>query len=378
MSINETNLDPVEFDPFAGPELSCVAPAIEPQSEIWISCLMGGDDANRCYNESVSLRLAGSFDRNAMELALQDVINRHEGLRSAFSADGKQILVFKELQLNLIFEDLSSKNENQQKQFIADFTKRDAETSFDLLNGPLFRPALFKLSDQQYYLTLSAHHIVCDGWSLGILMQDISKLYSAYSKQQTPSLPAALRFSQFAIEQNNFSHTEEYKKIEQYWIDQYKDEAPILNLPTDFPRPAERTYKSHRDDFVLDAELVAAVKKMGASAGCSFVTTLIASYEIFLHRLTGQKDVVLGLPAAGQSVTNNYALIGHCVNLLPLRSNLEEGKTFIEYLKERKKKILDDYDHQQFTFGSLLKKINITRDPSRVPLVPAVLNIDTG
>ncbi|HLY69273.1 MAG TPA: amino acid adenylation domain-containing protein [Puia sp.] len=378
MSMNETNLDPVEFDPFAGPELSCVAPAIEPQSEIWISCLMGGDDANRCYNESVSLCLTGPFDKHSMELALKDVINRHEGLRSAFSADGKQFLVFKELPLHLTFEDLSSQHENQQKQYIADFAKRDAETSFDLLQGPLFRPALFKLSDQRHYLTLSAHHIVCDGWSLGILMQDISKLYSAYVKKQIPALPPALRFSEFAVEQNNFSRTEEYKKIEQYWVDQYKDEAPILNLPTDFPRPAERTYKSHRDDFVLDADLVASVKKMGASAGCSFVTTLIASYEIFLHRLTGQKDIVLGLPAAGQSVTNHYALIGHCVNLLPLRSNLEEEETFIDYLKQRKKKILDDYDHQQFTFGSLLKKINLTRDSSRVPLVPAVLNIDTG
>ncbi|HLX92033.1 MAG TPA: condensation domain-containing protein, partial [Puia sp.] len=239
MSNHASNVHPVEFDPFSGPEISSVAPAIEPQSEIWISCLMGGDDANRCYNESVSLDLRGRFDVGAMELALKDAIRRHEGLRSAFSADGRQICIFKELPLQLIFHDLSMLEEAGQKEFIKSFARRDAETVFDLLNGPLFRPALFKLADQRHYLTLSAHHIICDGWSLGILMQDIAKLYSAYAKKQIPLLPPALRFSQFAVSQNNFAETDEYKNIEQYWMDQYKDEVPVLELPLDFPRPAE-------------------------------------------------------------------------------------------------------------------------------------------
>jgi len=372
------NFIPVDFDPFAGLEMIRAVPAIEPQLEIWVSCLMGGEDANRSYNESVSLRMTGPFNHPAMESALKDLIQRHEALRSAFSRDGSHICIYKELSAKLFFEDLSSKDLTDQEKYISDFSIRDANTSFDLLNGPLFRTALFKLREEEYYLTLSAHHIICDGWSLGILMQDLGKLYSAYVKRETIHLPEALQLSRYALDHWAFSQTAQYKKIEQYWVDQYKDNVPVLDMPTDFPRPTTRTYKSHRDDFVIDQGLIAEVKKMGGKAGCSFVTTLLASFEVYLHRVTGQNDIVLGLPAAGQSATGNYALVGHCVNLLPLRSHLKGELSFVEYLKNRKKNIFDDYDHQQFTFGSLLKKLNIARDASRVPLVPVVFNIDMG
>ena len=372
------NFTPIEFDPFGGPEIIRVAPVTESQLEIWVSCVMGGEDANRSYNESVSLRLSGSFNVVAMKLALQEIINRHEALRSSFSADGKQICIYKELPSDIFVKDISVQNEKDQQSFIVDFSKRDASTSFDLINGPLFRIALFKLSEKEQFLKITAHHIICDGWSLGILLQDLSKIYSAHAKNIYANLPDAFPFSKYAVEQWDFSETEEYKKIEDYWIDQYKNNVPVLNVPTDFPRPSLRTYKSQRDDYPLSGELVASAKKMGAKAGCSFVTTLLAAFEVFLYRLTSQHDIVLGLPAAGQSATGHTALVGHCVNLLPLKSHHNGETSFVEYLKTRKTKILNDYDHQQFTFGSLLKRLNIPRDPSRVPLVPVIFNIDMG
>jgi len=376
--ITQNDLLPVDFDPFGGPEIIRVVPAIEPQLEIWVSCIMGGEDASRSYNESVSLRLSGTFNYDAMQFALRDLIDRHEALRSSFSADGKQICINKELPLHISFADLSTQNPDQQQSYITEFSKKDAEAPFDLLNGPLFRFAVFKISEKEHYLKISAHHIICDGWSLGIMLQDVSKLYSAYTKNETPHLPEANKFSQYALDQWAFSETEEYKNIVQYWVDQYKGDVPVLNLPTDFPRPSVRTYKSQRDDYALNRELVSAVKTMGARAGCSFVTTLLAAFEVYLHRLTGQNDIVLGLPAAGQSATGNHSLVGHCVNLLPLRTSFSGDISFSDYLKARKKQIFNDYDHQQFTFGSLLKKLNIVRDPSRVPLVPVVFNIDMG
>jgi amino acid adenylation domain-containing protein len=373
-----TNLKPVEFDPFAGPELIRVVPAIEPQMEIWISCLLGGADANRSYNESISLRLNGSFHLAAMKQALQEVTKRHEALRSTFSADGKQICIYREIPLSLRLEDLSAQSTKKQEEYISAFAKQNAWETFDLVNGPLFKTALFKLSEEEHYLTIAAHHIICDGWSLGIIMQDLSKFYSAFSKNTEPALPPAPSFSEYALEQWKFSETEEYRKTEQYWIDQYQSSLPVLDMPTDYPRPEERTYKSHRDDYALKPELVSAIKKMGARSGCTLVTTLMSTYEVFLHRITGQTDIVLGIPAAGQSTTGNYGLVGHCVNLLPMRSYPNGELTFSEYLKQRKPQILDDYDHQQITFGGLLKKLNITRDASRIPLVPLVFNIDMG
>ena len=372
------DLKPVDFDPFGGPELQLVSPATEPQLEIWTSCLLGGEDASRAYNESVSLLMKGECNLQAMRLALDELVSRHESLRSSFSPDGKQICISKTGSLALEFEDLSAKDPISKDQFITAFCIRDAETSFDLINGPLFRAALFKLGDTENYLQLTAHHIICDGWSLGILMQDLGKLYSALCRRQKPALAPAPKFSQYALAQWKFSETNEYKKIEQYWVDQYKYSVPQLDLPTDFPRPADRTYKSRRDDFLLDKDLVASIKKMGAKMGSSLVTTFLSGFEILLYRLSGQQEIILGIPAAGQSVSDNYGLIGHCVNLLPLRSTYDGNLSFSEYLKQRRKKILDDYDHQKFTFGSLLKKINATRDPSRVPLVPIVFNIDLG
>lgn len=372
------DLVPIEYDPFEGPEIIRIVPAIEPQLEIWVSCMMGGEDSNRSYNESVSLQLSGVFDRTAMESALGDIPDRHEILRASFSSDGRQIMIYKALPLNLLYEDLSDIEPDLQRSRITEFAKKDADTSFDLLNGPLFRVALFKLSETEHSLKITAHHIVCDGWSLGIILSDISKLYSAYAKGEKPNLPEAYQFSQYAEDYLKFSETDKYKKNEKYWVDKFSD-VPVLNMPTDFPRPASRTFKSNRYDHEMDRHLVSLIKTTGMKAGCSFVSTMLSAFEIFLYRLTGQNDIVLGLPAAGQSTSDEYAfLVGHCVHLLPLRSNPNGDITFSEYLKQRKTAILNDYDHQEMTFGRLLKKLKIARDPSRIPLVPVTFNIDIG
>ena len=380
MDTNRINdhLVPVDFDPFSGPELIGMAPAVEPQLEIWLSCMLGGDDASRSYNEAVSLRLQGFFNYDAMRYALRDLIQRHEALRSTFSADGKTICILKDVPLEIHFEDISQQTQDSQGDFLQAYSKKNAETVFDLSKGPLFRFAVIKLATEEHYLIVSAHHIICDGWSLGIMLQDVGKLYSAYAKNEMPQLPGAFQFSQYALEEQAFSKTEGFNDTVQYWVNQYKDSVPVLNIPTDFPRPHSRTYKSQRDDYAINTELVTGIKKIGAKSGCSFVTTLLSAFEVYLYRLTGQKEIVLGLPAAGQSATAHYNLVGHCVNLLPLKTSFDEQMSFVDYLKKRKKQIFDDYDHQRFTFGTLLKELNIVREPSRVPLVPVVFNIDMG
>jgi amino acid adenylation domain-containing protein len=368
---------PVDHNPFGVKEIQRVVPSIEPQIEIFTSCMLGGEDASRCYNESVSLQLSGSFNKSAMFRALQDIVSRHELLRATFSADGTQVFIQKSLDLKILFEDVSGKEVNHEN-WISDFKSVDAHTTFDLLNGPLFRVALFRLAEHEHYLTLSAHHIICDGWSLGILMQELSKLYSAYAKGDEPSLTEAPLFSTYAIDQWNFSQSDEFRKIKGYWTEQFKNDIPVLNVPTDYPWPNARTYKSTREDFKIDPTVVASIKALGIKSGCSFVTTFLSLFELYLHRLTNQDDIVVGMPAAGQSVTGNHGLIGHCVNLLPLRSRLEEGDDFNQFLKKQKRSVLDAFDHQLFTFSSLLKELPIPRDPSRVPLVPIVFNIDMG
>jgi amino acid adenylation domain-containing protein len=353
-------------------------PVIEPQMEIWISCLLGGPDASRSYNESVSLRFTGLLNLQAMEQALKEIIHRHEALRSTFTEDGRQICVYRDMPLILRVENLADKTRIDQEDLISSFTKQNGLEVFDLVKGPLFRADLFILSKEEFYLTLTAHHIICDGWSLGIILQDLGKYYAAFNGNMMPELKPAPSLNDYAETQNRFAETEEYRNIEQYWLRQFQQSVPVLDVPTDFPRPQARTYKSHRLDFPLESDLVNAIKKMGAQSGCTFVTTLMAAYEVFLQQITGQKEIILGIPAAGQSVTGLYGLVGHCVNLLPMRSQPEGKMLFSDYLKQRKRQVLNDYDHQQITFGSLLQKLNIARDRSRIPLIPLTFNVDLG
>lgn len=353
-------------------------PATEPQIEILISCILGGDEASRAYNLSVTLNISGPLNRTFLEQSLQELIDRHESLRSVFTSDASQICISSKQLLDLHFEDLSKKNKNQNKTFITDFIESEVNTIFDLQNGPLYKLSLFKLGSNNHALIFTAHHIICDGWSMGIFLDELGKLYSARIKNEPSKLPEANSFTQYALDQKKFSQSQDYKQIEQFWLDQFKHSVPVLDLPTDFPRPAIRTNKSKRLDTILDKYLFCDIKNFSNKQGSSLAITLRTVFEILLYKLSGQDDIVLGLPSAGQAITDNNHLMGHCINLLPIRCRLKDEMTFTQYLKERKFATLDAYDHQQYTFGSLLKKLNIPRDPSRVPLVSVVFNLDQG
>lgn len=372
------NYTPVDFDPFAGPAIELLAPLTEPQTELWLACKFGGDDANRAYNESISVRLHGSLDRAAFEWALGALVERHQAFRSAFSGNGKTMLVFRSVAVPLAYDDLTQQPSTEHQAVINNYLSTDAQHIFDLENGPLVKTRLLKLSETEHFFSLTAHHIVCDGWSMGIALQDLATFYSARTQGKIPALPPVEQIGPYAIEQLAFEQTADYKSIEQFWLDQYRDSIPVVDLPTDFPRPPRRTYASHRKDFHLDDDLTLGLRKLGQRAGCSFVSTLLVSFEVLLHRLTGQTDLVVGLPASGQSATGHQRLVGHCVNLLPIKSHIEPNQSFIDYLKSRRDPILDAFDNQRITFGSLLKKLAVPRDPARVPLVPVLFNVDFG
>lgn len=368
----------VEHDPFAGPVIQQVVPLTEPQLELWLTCQFGGNDANRAYNESVSLRLRGPFNRIALEQAVNAIVRRHEAFRSAFSGNGKAMLIFEQIDVPFAYYDLTTFPCDEQQAAISQFLSNEAQYVFDLQNGPLVRVGLHRLAETEHLFTLTAHHLVCDGWSAGVALQDLGAFYSAHVQGRMPLLPPAESISAYSTEELAFAQTDDYKAIETFWLNQFQGTIPVLDLPTDFPRPPRRTYASQRLDYQIDNDLTAAVRKLGQRAGCSFVSTLLVSFEVLLHRLTGQTDLVVGLPAAGQSATDHGRLVGHCVNLLPLRSFPQPDQPFIDYLKSRREEILDAFDHQRLTFGSLLKKLTIPRDPARIPLVPVLFNVDYG
>lgn len=368
----------VSFDPFVGPEIEQIIPLTQAQAEVWIACEIGGDAANSAYNESVSLILKGNLNRDALENALKKVVKRHQAFRATFSPDGRFMAIHDNVLITPYFEDLSELDSNKKENAVKDYLKGDANFVFDLVNGPLLKIGLLKLSNEEHQLVISAHHIICDGWSMGIMLEELGSFYSAQTLGAMPAIPEPETFASYVEDEQNFLESDAYQKTENFWLEQYKTSVPIFSLPTDLPRPQLRTYNSARYDFAIDNDLVESLKKVGARSGASLVVTLMSAFEVFLYQQTGKDDLVLGLAAAGQAYNDKTQLIGHCANILPLHTRLNASTPFNLHLKERKTALFDAYEHQRFSFGQLLQKLAIARDPSRVPLVPILFNIDFG
>jgi amino acid adenylation domain-containing protein len=372
---SDTVLTPVDFDPFAGGELATVAPTTAAQAEIWVSSQMG-DDASCAYNESVTLFFIGRLDVEALRGALERVVARHEALRTTISRDGKLLCIAASSSPRLEIIDLSSMAAAEKEARFAAVLRDVAEQPFDLEHGPLFVAQLVRFTPEEHRLVLTAHHIVCDGWSFAVIFQDLGVLYSAAVQRRAPELKEAHDFSAYARAERAAEGS--LDDVEAWWLERFAGELPVLDLPADRPRPPLRSYDADRVDHLLDADLVRALKKVGGRAGASFFVTLLAGFSAFLHRLTGDRDLVIGIPAAGQAAAGKEMLVGHCANLLPLRITVDPGQTFVEHLKGVRKVVLDAYDHQRYTFGRLLSKLSIPRDPSRLPLVSVLFNLDVG
>ncbi|RZL50965.1 MAG: amino acid adenylation domain-containing protein [Pedobacter sp.] len=373
------NTPVVNFNPFeAGKEIEKIVVINESQREIWLSCIIGGEVASLAYNESFSLKLTGPFSLPDFKRAFETVVQRHEALRSSVSTNGEYFIIYKSLEIAIDFANLEQLNTEEKANTLDGFLKNQMLTPIDLQDSPLFRLYVHRFTPTEHYVTVVIHHIICDGWSTGIILENISKAYNAIQKGLSPNLPPVVQISNYAVEQFDYLQRDEFRATESFWLNLYKGDVPLVDLPTDFERGKSRTYKAARIDYKLPAKFVSELKKTGAKAGCSLVNTMLSLFEIFLSQQTKQSDIVVGLPAAGQLATDNQELVGHCVNILPIRSKIDSKSSFLEYLKKSKSIFLDAYEHQLFSFGQLLKNLNFKRDSSRIPLVPIVFNIDMG
>jgi amino acid adenylation domain-containing protein len=374
-SSERSNLQTIDFDPFVDGELLLAAPATASQQEIWLGVQIS-QEANLACILSQSLQAIGRLNVEVLQAAIRQLISRHESLRTTISGDGMTILIAKEIDLQVPLRDLSALSANDRSAQIARYQSESVSAPFDLQHGPLFRACILKLTDCEHLLIFAVHHIVCDGWSLGIILSDLAKIYTALNRGLVPELAQIEYFSEYAFLEQAQIDDPETIATEAYWLQRFAELPPGLDLPTDYPRPPLRTFNADRQYHTLPANLVKRIEKVGFKNGCSLMTTLLSAFEILLFKLTGQTDLTVGVPTSGQIAAGQYNLVGHCVNFLPLRSRIDPTIAFSAYLRSRNSAILDDYEHQNFTFGSLLQKLAIPRDASRIPLVSAVFNID--
>ncbi len=364
----------VDYDPFADGALARVVPSTEPQREIWLADQLGRE-ASLAFNESVTLRLAGRLDADALHGALQDLLDRHGALRANLGPDGDTLCVLEGVQLALERFDYAALDAAAREAAVAERLRLAVETRFALEHDRLFRAELMRLADDDHLLLLTAHHIVCDGWSWWVLARELGALYAGRLGRPA-ALPPADDFADYALAEAARGADAGAGDDEAYWLSRFAGEVPVLDLPADRPRPARRAFESSREDFVLDAELVAAVRRMGARRGASLFATLLASFATLLSRLSSQSRVVVGIPAAGQSLDGHDHLVGHCVNTLPLLFDLDLAQPAAKAVDDAQATLLDALDHQRCTFGTLLRKLKVARDPARLPLISVMFNID--
>lgn len=348
-------------------------PLTEAQQAIWALTQLG-EDASRAYHESSTMDVRGPFDVPAIRQALQELVGRHEALRIVFGPEGDFQHVQPELKLDVPLIDFSHLDQSSREAQTKDWLTDQVQRSFDLTRGPLIRAAIVKLEEQHHLLVLTIHHIVSDGWSNGILQSELAALYAAASRGIAHNLPEAAQFSEYVLAQTDGSA--EFSRAESYWLDKYGDSVPVLELPTDKPRPAEQTFAGHRQMMTLDTSTYMDLKRFSAQQDATLFTTLLAAFNVLLHHVTKQSDLVVGIHAAGQLTMGSGNIIGHCVNLLPLRSQVTGNPTFASYLADVKRMTMEAYEHQTYPMLRLIKKLNLRRDPSRMPLVAVVFNLD--
>jgi len=344
-------------------------PATEAQREIWISSQMG-IGASCAYNISITLRLLGSIDLNALERAVHEVAGRHEALWARFSPDGVLMMRGDQHRRTIPLFDLRNSSAEERIRTIDELLSGEVSVPFDLKIGPLWRAKIVIISSQESRLIFSAHHIVCDGWSVNILAREMGICYSAYRNAKEPVLKNAESYFSYAEGQNAFLQTPRAAEVHDYWVRQFSGPLPTLELPLDNLRPSGRTYNASCKCRDLDTRLIEKIKKQAAAAGSSPFSVLLGAFAGLLQRLSGNEDIVIGVPAAAQSFSGNPTLVGHCVSMLPIRVTTESAVSFANLVTSLQDKLLDSYDHYEFTFGSLIKSLRIQRDPNRIPLMP--------
>ncbi len=376
---SDVHLTEVDYDPFATPELARAVPTTDAQRELWLADQLGRE-ASLAFNESISLDIGGTLRVQEFQDSLLALSDRHESLRSTIAGDGMNMLIAPRGALQAEIVDLSGQSAAEQEREAARRREAAVLEPFDLVHGPLVRATLLCLAPDRHEFILSAHHIVCDGWSFAVLARDLMRIYAGLcSGRGTADLPQVDSFGDYALGEHDPALAEQATADERYWVSVFDRGVPTLDLPTDRPRRSVRSFASRREDFRIEPALVEAARKLGAANGASLFATLFGLFGALMSRLGADEsgEVVVGVPSAGQAARDANELVGHCVNLLPVRMAVDPAEPVGVLLRRAGTAVLDAYEHQSCTFGRLLSKLAITRDASRLPLVSVQFNIDS-
>lgn len=335
------------------------------------------DPGNIGYNLPVAIRLKGTLDEAALEKSLQEILNRHDVLRTRFVTLNEELFqeVLPHLDLQLRKLDLSHMPEVKREEEVEKEAREEAEGGFDLERGPLFRVALLRLSQQEHALLITMHHAVSDGWSTGVLLAELIALYSAFSRLQPSPLPALpLQYADFAESQRQSLTSEILQEQLNFWRTQLKNLPPPLELPTDRPEPLTRTYRGNSHRFLIGPDVTAKLRSRARENKASMFMVLLTAWQILLYRYSSQSDILIGTAAANRNRLQLEKLIGLFVNTLVLRFDLSGDPDFSEVLRRTREVSLAAQEHSALPFEKLVAELAPSRKSSDKPFFKVMFN----
>jgi len=339
------------------------------QQRLWFLDQLEPDSPS--YNTPSTLRLRGPLDVPALEASLNEIVSRHEVLRTTFpGVDGKPVaVVSSELRLELPIEDLSGLPPAGRWPEAMRRARKEAQAPFDLARGPLLRTRLLRLEDEDHVLLLTFHHIVTDGWSEGVLTRELEVLYGAAREgRPSPLPPLPLQYADYAAWQRRSLRGETLEAQLAYWRQALSGARAVIDLPTDRPRPPERSHRGARRRLEMSEELSEALRGFARREGATLFMAVLAAFAVLLQRSSGQDDILIGTPIANRTRLEIEGLIGFFVNTLVLRADLSGDPTFREELRRVRGVALGAYAHQDLPFEKLVEELRPPRDLSRSAL----------
>lgn len=333
-----------------------------PQERLWLLDQLGS--SNSAYNIPFAFRLEGSLNTSALEQSLQEIVQRHEALRTTFSAvEGKPVQIIAPTgNLTLAVTDLQQLSETERADRVRQMVIEEAAKPFDLSQDSLLRACLLQLNKEEWVLLLTVHHIVFDGWSEGLLFAELATLYEAFSTGKTSPLPdLPVQYPDFATWQHQWLQGEFREALIDYWKQQLGNNLRELNLPSDFPKPTIPVRRSACQKLQLPEELVKSLKTLSRKEGATLFATLLAAFQVLLHTYTEQDDLFVCSPVANRNRKELKEIIGYFVNLLILRSDLSGNPSFRELLSRVRQVVSGAYAHQDLPMQEMVRSLELNQ-----------------
>ena len=354
-----------------------IFPASFAQQRLWF--LEQLDPGKSVYHLLYAVRFETALDLSALEQALDEIVRRHESLRTSFiTVDGQPMqAIARHQSVALPLVDLRALGRQEAEDEVKRWAAQEGERPFDLAAGPLLRAHLLHLSDLEKVLVIAMHHIVSDGWSMGVFLHELAILYEAFSEDKPSPLPELpVQYADYAAWQREWMQGEVLEAQLSYWRKHLAGAPTALEIATDRPRPAIQTFAGARNYRVLSPSLADRLRAFSRREGVTLFMTLLAAFEVLLWRYSGQQDVVVGTPIAGRSRSELEGLIGLFANTLPLRADCSGNPAFRALLRRVRETALEVYAHQDIPFDKLVEAVQPERSLSRAPLFQVIFALE--